>query len=655
MKAATRRRRRQREIPGIEVQVPDEWRGALQSIEDQIRAGYLPEPELTVSEWADQYRRLDSKSSAEPGRWRTSRTPYLREIMDALSPSCPDEFVVFVKGTQLGATECGNNWLGYVIHRAPGPMLYVQPTLEQAEAYSKQRVAPMIEGSPILAELIETPRSRDSGNTIRVKEFPGGMVRMIGANSPSSLASMPIRYLFFDEVDRYGESAGTEGDPIEIGLKRSTSYKRNRKVFLASSPGTKGLSRIEAAYEHSDKRVYEIPCPRCGEFQPLTWAAVRWDKSPDEKTHYPETVRIHCLSCGKPIQEHEKTEFLAKGRWTPTADGDGRTRGYHLNALYSPLGWYSWEDAVRDFLRAKRGGLELLKVWTNTVLAETWEEKGERVNEDTLFARREKYAHEAPEGVLTITAGVDVQADRVEIEIVGWGKGEESWSLDYRVVRGEFDREDVQSRLDDLVLHRTFRAPGGDRFHIQATGIDYSYASDAVEAYVEEREIRNVWALKGMAGSGRKIVQAAQQRRRGRSPRRVHLYIVGVDEAKRLLYARLRLREPGPGYCHFPIGEAHEEEYFRQLTAERRVIRYSKGFPRAEWVLPSGRRNEALDCRVYATAALYLLDPEFEVIARKLERRRRRREQGGEERPADPREPARRRRRGSGWVQGWRR
>jgi phage terminase large subunit GpA-like protein len=626
------------------------WEDSLRSLRTRIRTAVKPEPILTVSEWADEFRILDSKSSVEPGPWRTSRTPYLREIMDSLSPSDPTESVVFMKGTQLGATEVGNNWLGYVIHRCPAPMLYVQPTLEQAEAYSKQRIAPMIEACEVLRERVRPSRTKDSSNTVRLKEFDGGLVRMVGANSPASLSMMPIRFAFFDEEDRYPISAGAEGDPVEIGLKRTATYKRNRKIFHAASPTIKGGSRIEAGYEASDKRIYLVPCPFCDHRQQITWASLRWDKNADETEHYPETVRMICAECGREIQEHHKTRMLARGGWVPTAKGDGRTRGYHLSALYSPLGWYSWEDGVRDFLRAKRLGREALQVWTNTCLAETFEERGERAPKD-LFSRRERFEHEAPEGVLVITAGVDVQADRLEIEVVGWGEAEESWSLDYRVIRSPTDRPQAWERLDE-VLEKTYEHASGERFRVNAVGVDASYSDDVVYRYVRDREIRNVWALKGVGGGGRPLLSAAKPRRRGRSRRPVHLVLVGVDEAKAILYSRLRLKEPGPGYTHFPIDEAHGEEYFAQLTAERRQMRYQKGFPKPEWVLPPGQRNEALDCRVYAMAALYLLDPVFDVIARKLEARRRQRELQKEGQAAETQGP---KRRSSGWMTGWRR
>ena len=383
-------------------------------------AGLRPDPLLTVSEWADQYRVLSTRASAEPGPWRTSRTPYLQQIMDCLSPSSTIERVVFMKGAQVGSTECGNNWIGYVIHQAPGPMMAVQPTVEMAKRNSKQRIDPLIEESDVLRKLVRDPRSRDSGNTILAKEFTGGVLVMTGANSAVGLRSMAARYLFLDEVDGYPGDVDGEGDPVNLALARARTFAR-RKVFLVSTPKITGLSRIETAFEESDQRHYWLPCPACGEFQTLKFARVKWPKGRPEEAVY------LCEHCSARIENHQKHSMLARGEWRPSAPGDGRTAGFHLSSLYSPVGWFSWADAARMFEEAQKNPA-LLQVFINTVLGETWAQQGEAPDWQRLYDRRETYKLGAvPAGALFLTAGTDIQKDRIEVQIVGWGRGKEGW------------------------------------------------------------------------------------------------------------------------------------------------------------------------------------------------------------------------------------
>src|SRR5512135_1150662 len=331
-------------------------------------AGARPDPLLTISQWADKYRTLSQRASAEPGPWRTDRTPYLREIMDCLSPSSPIERTVFMKGAQIGGTECGNNWIGYVIHQAPGPMMAVQPTVEMAKRNSKQRIDPLIEESDVLRDLVQSPRSRDSGNTVLSREFPGGVLVMTGANSAVGLRSMAARFLFLDEVDAYPGDVEGEGDPVNLALARTRTFAR-RKVFMCSTPKITGMSRVESAYEESDKREYWVPCPLCREFQTLKFAQLRWPKGEPQKAVYV------CEHCGQEIQNHQKHWVLPRGAWRATAKGDGRTAGFHLSSLYSPVGWFSWGDAAKQFEQAQKNP-SLLQVFVNTVLGEPWMQMG---------------------------------------------------------------------------------------------------------------------------------------------------------------------------------------------------------------------------------------------------------------------------------------
>lgn len=578
--------------------------------QEAFRAGLRPDPVLTVSAWADAHRILPQRAASEPGPWRTSRTPYLREIMDRLSPSDPAQVVVFMKGAQIGGTEAGNNAIGFWIDHAPGPIMMVQPTVETAKRYSKQRVAPMIEDCPRLASKVKDSRSRDSGNTIQVKEFPGGILAMTGANSAVGLRSMPVRYLFLDEVDAYDADVDGEGNPVELALRRTANFKRNRKIFICSTPKIKDLSNIELLYNRSDRRRYQVPCPHCGALAPIEWANIRWPKGK------PEKAALLCSSCDRLIDEHHKTEMLECGRWIPESEGDGITVGYHLSALYSPIGWYSWAEAARDKIAAKHEGIEKEKSWVNTVLGAAWEEAGETTDPTGLMARREHYNAEVPERVLVLTAGVDTQDDRLEVEVVGWRTGEESWGIDYRVLWGDPDGPAVWRQLDDLLASPWVREDGA-QLRVVSCCIDAAgHRTEAVYRFVKTRQMRGVFATVGRAGSGRPIISAPAPKRQGHAKRPVKLFTIGVDEAKSLLLARLHSKDPGPGYCHFPLREAYDERYFMQLTAEKRVVRYVKGSPRAEWVQIRAR-NEALDCRVLAHAALCLLNPRWPALERR--------------------------------------
>ncbi len=347
------------------------------------RRAMRPDPSMTVSEWADRYRVLSQRSSAEPGRWRTDRTPYLREVMDCLSPSSPIERVVMMAGAQLGKTESGNNWLGYIVHQAPGPTMAVAPTVELAKRSSRQRIEPLLTESPALRDLVAPARSRDSGNTVLSKDFPGGILVMTGANSAAGLRSMPVRYLFLDEVDAYPPDADGEGDPVGLAIKRTSTFAR-RKILMVSTPTTAGLSRIETAFLESDQRRFFVPCPHCGAFQVLRWERVRWS----DLGIPPEQAVYLCEACEQPIENHAKGGMLPRGEWRATAEGDGKTAGFHLSSLYSPPGWYSWGEAASDFVKAGKNP-NRLKVWTNTVMGMPFREASEAPDWQRLYERRD--------------------------------------------------------------------------------------------------------------------------------------------------------------------------------------------------------------------------------------------------------------------------
>lgn len=344
------------------------------------RRGLQPEPQLTVSQWADKHRLLP-QASAEPGPWHTDRVPYLRSIMDALSVSSAVERVVFMKGAQLGGTEAGLNWLGYVIHHAPGTMLLVMPSLDMLRRNSRTRIDPLIEATPALRALVAPARSREAGNTIALKEFAGGQLVMTGANAPTGLRSTPVRYLFLDEVDGYPADADGEGDPVALAVQRTATFRGRRKVFLCSTPTVKGASRIEKAYAESDQRRFFVPCRHCAETFTLEWRHVRWPEG------RPERAYVACPACGGVIEERDKTALLAGGKWQATAEGDGRTAGFHLSALCSPF--ETWGEIAREFLSVKADPPRL-QAWVNTKLGEAFEDEATApVEADLLAARAE--------------------------------------------------------------------------------------------------------------------------------------------------------------------------------------------------------------------------------------------------------------------------
>ena len=563
--------------------------------------GLRPEQPLTVSEWADRYRKLSSKASAEPGPWRTDRTPYLREPMDCLSSESPVQRVVMMFAAQTGKTEAGSNWLGYVIDHAPGPMLCVQPTVEMAKRLSKQRLESMISETPCLSEKIAPARSRDSGNTMFSKEFSGGIMLLTGANSATGLRSAPCRYLFADEVDAFPSDVDGEGDPVALAERRTTTFAR-RKILLTSTPTVKDFSRIEAEYERSDQRRFYVACPCCGEMQWLKWGQLKWEHN------RPETVLYQCESCREKFPERHKPQMLASGEWRPTAPGNGKTAGFQLSGLYSPLGWCSWEQLVDDFLRAK-GDAPALKAFVNTRLAETWEEDyAAAVSAEGLMAKRLAYQPgTCPDGVVLLTAGVDVQDNRLAVTVWGWGEGETGWMIWHQELMGDPTQLEVWGQLD-TVLAAEWQTAGGKTLKLAQVAIDSGgHCTHEVYRYVRDRVGQGAVAIKGSSkrnsaavGKGSKV----DVNWRGKVLKKgVTLYMLGTDTIKTTLFGRMRHNETG-GALFF--GQAADEDYFRQLTAERQALRYHRGFPIREWVKKSGDRNEALDCAVYAYAAMLI-------------------------------------------------
>jgi phage terminase large subunit GpA-like protein len=579
-----------------------------EDVEAALRRALRPDPELTVSQWADRYRRLTTKGAAEPGPYRTSRTPYLREIMDALSPSHPARRVVFMKAAQIGATEAGNNWLGYIIHWSPAPVMMVQPTVDMAKRASQQRIEPLIEDCPELRNLVPPARARDSGNTILMKQFPGGLLVMTGANSAVGLRSMPARYAFLDEIDAYPGDVDGEGDPVELVANRLQTFGRFGKMFMPSTPTIHGMSRVEREYEASDQRRFFLPCPHCGTFQWLKFERLRWEKGS------PETAAYVCEHCEEQIEERHKTELLAAGEWRATATAKNpNTIGFHISGMYSPLGWLSWEDIARKWENAQ-GLDEKIKEFKNATLGETYVERGEAPDWQRLYDRREHWKPQTlPEGVTLLTAGVDWQRapDRAEIHVWGWGKGLQSWAVDTQIVYGRPDDaatlRQIEARLDERYEH-----PSGVSLSIEKVGVDTGDQATTIYSWLLTQDHARILAFKGRQGYDPNTpVSTPTFVTVGKTSRKLPLQMVYVDVFKAETYRYLGLNRPTDeeisklgwpsGYVHIP--DFMDDGWIKQLVAERRIKTLKGKF---EW-RKTHERNEVLDCRVYARAALWTM------------------------------------------------
>ncbi len=577
--------------------------------------GLMPEPELSVAEWADKYR-IVGKPSPEPGPWDTSRVPYTKEIMESLSPSSPVEIVALMKAAQGAGTELGLNAIGCWMHMYPDSTMIVQPTVDTAKKFSRIRLDRMFEATPALRDIVADPRSRNSSNTISLKEFGPSRDSLIitGANSAVGLRSYPSRFVLGDEIDGYPVDVDGEGDPIDLIMQRTGAF-RNRKLFLLSTPTIEEISNINRWYKAGDQRKFYVPCPLCGHMQALIFGAdrakngdlggLRWPAG------NPDLVRYQCEKCGDSFEEWRKVEILSKGIYIPEAPGNGagKIRSYHVNALYYPYGWpeNSWVNLAARWDRDHRDPIRL-KTFINLKLGEPWKDPSEaKVDADVLVSRRESYGPEIPSQVAVLTAGVDVQANRLEAELVGWGRDEENWSIAYRVFPGDTskmtngDPENQPSPWESLDqwLKSEYLSENGLSLSARACCVDSGYQTAVVTRFCGERYSRKVWAVKGRSGP-HPVWPKRVNRQRGQYP---PPFIVGVDSAKENVYARLKLIDPGPGFCHFST--EWDKDRFEQLTAEVRIPDYTGPAPKFVWRKKvAGSRNEALDCRTYAYAAL---------------------------------------------------
>lgn len=570
--------------------------------------GIKPDPIMTVSEWAESFRELPP-GTAEPGKFRVDRTPYMRDIMDKLSVTDPVQKIVFKKSSQVGATETGNNWLGYVIDIAPSPMLYIMPTDAMVKSTSKKRIQPMIENTARLQTKIKPNKAKDSGNTILEKFFEGGSVSMVGANSPVGLASAAIRYVYLDEVDRYPMDVSGEGSAINLAETRTITYGARKKIFITSTPTRKGQSAIDAEFEKTGQRFFHVPCPHCGAMQTLKFEQLKYEQGKYEETKY------ECEHCRQLIHERFKPQMFLSGQWIakfPEKE-DGNTMGYFINALYSPYGWYSWAQMAREY-EESAGDIPKRITWINTKKGECYEHEGDSPQWEIVYAQRQTYnRNTCKANVAFITAGVDVQADRFEVEIVGWMKGKQSQSIDYRVIMGDTSQESSWQALATL-LNETFIREDGAQMQIAMMAVDSGYNTSHVYDFcIKQAATGRVIPIKGddnmsMIFAAPKPVQYTRQ---GQKIGTVKVFKFGVSMIKSELYGWLKQIAKNniypPGYCFFP---QYDEIYFRGLTAEKlESTTNKKGFTVLQWV-KHYKRNEPLDCRVYArgAAAVYGID-----------------------------------------------
>lgn len=586
-----------------------------------------PLPNLTVSDWADQYRMLSSESSAEPGRWRTDRAPYQRAIMDAFT-DLDVRRVVVMSCSQIGKSDIMNNVIGRFAHLAPAPIMMIQPTVDMAQDYSKSRIAPMISDTKVLRDIFQDVKSRESGNTILSKLFPGGRLIMGGANSPAGLASRPIKILLADEVDRFPDSAGTEGDPVDLAAKRMTTFW-DRTMGLFSTPTNAGESRIEVEYTEGTQEEWQHQCPNCGEYHLLTHRSMVMDtetvKDGRKKEHiHVKSVSWRCPDCGFTFSENEMRrqpqKYVAKN---PTAIKN-HVRSFFVNCWASP--WISWTDVMQEWVDAK-GDPEREKVVVNTRFGEPYERARSYDNVDKLLARREPYNAELPDGVLILTAAVDVQDNRLEYEIVGWGEDEECWGIKKGIILGAPDTAAVWRQLDEQ-LDREYHFADGTGLLVARTFIDSGghYTSE-VYNYSLMHLARQRFAVRGSSTMGVPIIHkySKAQAYHGRT---IPLVLIGTDSGKQYIMDRLAIDVPGPRYFHFPLDKpeqdavnevlwnrGYDEIYFQGLTAEEKQPQKKNGRIVYRWVnIAKDHRNEPLDLRVYNLACLASISPDFSKL-----------------------------------------
>lgn len=575
----------------------------------------VPPPIMTVSQWADAKRYVPPEENpTEPGKWRTSRAEYQRGMMDAFSDPRVNT-VVFYTSAGVGKTSMLENVLGYYMDYDPCPILFVEPTEQDARDWSKDFLTPMIRDTPCLRMKVHEAKAKRTDNTIVHKKFPGGYLKAVGANSPRGFRRITARVVLLDEPDGYPPSAGPEGDPLGLAKKRTRNLW-NKKIGIASTPTLKDISRIEQEWELSNKQHYYVPCPLCGFFQVLIFGpksqfaglAQGYLKINGEN---PAASVYVCGNCSAELTESHKFWMVARGQWRATAPSVTGVSGFHINELYSTFS--TWESITREWLGAKNHR-EKLRTFINTTLGETWDEPDALTVTETMLAGRiEKYTG-CPMGVLVLTAAVDVQVDRLECKVKGWGLNSESWLIDLQKFYGSPDAKETWQLVDDYLLTE-FPHESGIKLRIQRVFVDSGFKSDEVYQFTGPRRRRGIYATKGFGGAGKPLIgkiSRAQSYRKG-----ALLVPIGVDDAKKTVYDRLEVQEPGPLYMH--LNQMATDDYLKQLTAEKQITKYTRdGVPERVWVRRvTGSRNEALDMEVMNLAAISFLNANMTVLARK--------------------------------------
>jgi len=582
---------------------------AIIELERRAFAAFKPPKKLTLSEWADEYAYLSAESSAEGGRWHT--LPYQKGIMDAITDPNIEQVTV-MKSARVGYSKILNHIIAYHIHQDPCGIMVVQPTIEDASGYSKEEIAPMIRDTKVLTNLVSDAKTRDSNNTILQKQFPGGVLSLVGANSARGFRRVSRRIVLFDETDGYPASAGTEGDQIKLGIAR-TQYFWNRKIVAGSTPTIKDFSRIERLFEQSDQRRYYVPCPDCGHMQYLKWPNMRWEGSDTDNVSYA------CEECGVLIPHNKKRWMVERGEWRATQPGNGRHVGFHIWAAYSYSPNAEWSNLAEEFELSKHDP-EQLKTWINTTLGETWEDEyASKVGADALMERAAESTYEVsipPKEALVLCMGCDVQDDRLSMSVFGFGRNEEMFLVDRKVIYGSPARADLWKQMDEVLMGK-YETQDGFEIKIESAAIDTGghYTQETYQ-YVRERSQLGLIGIKGIGQKGKPplgkpttqdITFSGKALKRG-----VKLFPVGVDVIKTSLHNKLKNAEKGEGYIHFYPTITHD--YFEELTAERQVLRYKHGYQERVWMKKSNARNEALDEMVYSWAA-------FERFRQRYDRR----------------------------------
>lgn len=570
---------------------------------------WRPPLNMKISEWAAEYRRLPSSMSSEPGRYNPHRLPWQAYILDAIGSGKYQDHILIGAAQVMGKTEILNSVVGYYIHAQPSSILVKYPSLDSAEAWSKYKLDPSIEATPVLREAMSAAKSRNSDNTILKKKFRGGSLVCIGANSPSGLRQSSRRVIIQDEIDADELSAGREGDPVDLADKRAESFRNAVKV-KATTPTILGQSRGWRILEKSTWHEWHAKCPACGAHHVLEIENIRWDKTKEGEVekHNTQGAWYHAPCCGAKWTDLDRQRAIMSGR-AVARNPESRIFGFHLSGLYKLIGGKDvFENMLHEFadgfLEAKRGGRESLQVWTNTFKAECWDDSDAEIvlNADQVISRAEAYdpTRILPAGVLRITIGVDVQEDRLELEVVGWGRGEESWGLGYHVLIGSPEKDEVWCQLSELIS-REYLHPCGKALKAETVFVDSGAKQDRVFQFTAPRRAQGVFASKGLNVLGKQI-PILPRKPSTNNKRKVHQWMVGVTAAKTAIYDRINSKPGEPRSMHFPIGQGYDSRYFRQLTSEKRKVRYQHGRP--YYIFEAdGRRNEPLDCRVYALAA----------------------------------------------------